>query len=57
MALICGCRKGYASEYDGLCRFCREECSGIRREIQKKVGVTHRGDGMTIEQYLRATKL
>lgn len=57
MSTKCRCGKGYASDFDGLCKFCREEYSGIRRAVQKKVGVRHRGDGMTIEQYQKAQKL
>jgi hypothetical protein len=50
----CKCGKGYASEEDGLCKFCREKL--IRRAVAKSVGVAHRGDGMTVEQYLKAIK-
>ncbi|AUR82765.1 hypothetical protein NVP1271B_67 [Vibrio phage 1.271.B._10N.286.54.B4] len=50
--IVCGCGKGYASHFDRLCRFCRE--SLVRRAVARKVGVTHRGDGITIEQYLKA---
>lgn len=57
MSRVCNCGKGYASEFDGLCKFCREEYSGIRRAVQKSVGVRHRGDGMTIEQFIKAKKL
>lgn len=53
----CKCGKGHASAFDGQCKFCRENNSGIRRAVQKKVGVRHRGDGMTVEQYLEAKKL
>jgi len=49
MSLKCKCGKGYASEYDGLCKFCREKL--VRREQAKKVGVRHRGNGLSIEQY------
>lgn len=45
----CECGKGYASEYDSLCKFCREDL--VSRAVAKKVSVKHRGDGMSIEQY------
>ena len=45
----CGCGKGYASDYDNLCKFCREHL--VRRAVAKKFGVKHRGDGMSVEQY------
>jgi hypothetical protein len=45
----CGCGKGYASIYDGLCKFCREGL--VRRAVAKSVNVRHRGDGMSVDQY------
>ena len=45
----CGCNKGYASEYDTLCKFCRE--GSLSRTEAKKVGVKHRGDGCSVTQY------
>jgi len=48
MNIVCGCRKGYASEVDGMCRFCREHT--VSRAEGKNLGVKHRGDGMTTEQ-------
>lgn len=51
----CKCDKGHASDYDNLCKFCRENL--FRRAVAKQVGVRHRGDGMTIEQYQKAIKL
>jgi len=45
----CGCGKGYASEYDSMCKFCRETL--VSRAIAKKYGVKHRGDGMSVTQY------
>ena len=45
----CKCRKGKASPYDNLCKFCREEL--ISRAEAKKVNVRHRGDGLSIDQY------
>lgn len=50
--IVCGCGKGYASHYDGLCRFCREKL--VRRAVAKYHGVRHSGDGMTITQYRKA---
>lgn len=52
--LVCKCGKGYASEFDGMCKYCRENT--VRRAVAKKFGVRHRGDGMSVEQYLKATK-
>lgn len=49
MGLKCKCGKGYASSYDGLCCFCRE--SLVRRADARAVGVRHRGDGLSIEQF------
>lgn len=49
MTIMCKCGKGYASEYDGLCKFCREGL--VRRAVAKSVNVRHRGDGMSIDQY------
>ena len=47
--LVCDCNKGYASAYDGLCKFCREGL--ISRAQAKKVNVRSRGDGLSIDQY------
>jgi len=47
--IVCGCGEGYASEYDNLCKFCREH--KLRRAEAKKVGVRHRGDGLSVVQY------
>jgi len=49
----CRCGKGHASEFDGLCKYCREK--QVSRAEAKKVGVQFRGDGMTVEQYRKAT--
>ena len=49
----CGCGKGNASTYDYRCCFCREHL--VRRAVAKKVGVKHCGDGMSVEQYKKAT--
>ena len=49
MSIVCGCGKGYASEYDNVCRFCREDL--VRRAVAKSVNVRYRGDGMSITQY------
>ena len=43
----CSCGKGYASKVDGMCKFCREKT--FRRAEAKKIGVSHRGDGLTLE--------
>jgi hypothetical protein len=51
----CPCTKGYASEYDGLCKFCREFT--VRRAIAKSVNVRHRGDGMSVDQHKVAVGL
>jgi len=50
---VCKCTKGFASRYDSLCRYCREK--DFSRAQAKKVGVRHRGDGMTIDQMIRIT--
>ena len=50
----CGCGRGYASAFDGICKFCRE--SLVSRAVAKKFGVRHRGDGMDLDQYQAATK-
>lgn len=49
--IVCECGKGYASEYDKLCRFCREYT--VRRAVAKKYGVKHRGDGFRLDDYFR----
>ncbi len=54
MSIRCKCGKGYASHFDKICKFCREDL--VRRVVAKKVGVKHRGDGMTIEQYHEAIR-
>lgn len=51
--VVCKCGKGYASSYDNLCKFCRENL--VRRSIAKDVGVKHSGDGMSVDQYKVAT--
>lgn len=53
-AIICKCGKGYASEYDNLCKFCREHL--VSRSVAKKIGVKYRSDGMTVERYIKANK-
>jgi len=50
----CLCGKGYASDADHLCRYCREET--VSRAQAKSVGVLRSGDGMTIDQMLLLTK-
>lgn len=45
--IVCGCGKGHASEYDGLCKFCREDT--VSRSVAKRVGVRYSGDGMCID--------
>lgn len=49
MANVCKCGKGYASDVDNMCKFCREEI--VSRADARKVGVRHRGDGLTLEQW------
>lgn len=44
--IICKCKEGYASEYDDLCKFCREDT--VSRSKAKSVGVRHRGDGLSV---------
>lgn len=46
----CKCGKGYASQIDNLCKFCRENESNLTRAKLKKLGVKHQGDGLTLEQ-------
>lgn len=48
-AVKCTCGKGHASIYDGLCKFCREY--KLRRSQARAVGVDHRGDGCSVDQY------
>jgi hypothetical protein len=48
MNTTCNCGKGYASQYDNLCRFCREHL--FSRADCKAVGVRHLGDGLAINQ-------
>ncbi len=55
MSKQCKCGKGHASEYDGLCRFCREKLVG--HTAAKRVGVRRRGDGMAVDQYKRTQSL
>lgn len=45
----CKCGKGYASAYDNLCKFCRENL--LSRAEAKKVGVKHQGDGLSVDAY------
>ena len=49
MSTVCKCGKGYASDYDNLCCFCREDL--VSRAVAKSVNVRHRGAGMSITQY------
>lgn len=46
---VCKCGKGYASSVDHLCRFCREDL--LSRAEAKKIGVRHRGDGLSLYDY------
>lgn len=46
MATVCRCGKGYASEVDNLCKFCREGL--LRRAEAKSIGVRHAGDGLNL---------
>lgn len=55
MSNVCKCGKGYASDYDNKCKFCREEMCGIPRSILKKY-VRYRGDGLRVEDYLELMK-
>lgn len=48
MSIKCRCGKGYASEYDSLCKFCREHT--VSRSDAKRVCVRHRGDGLSVIQ-------
>ena len=48
----CSCGRGYASHFDNLCKFCRENL--VPREKAKRVGVRHRGEGMSVDQYKKA---
>ncbi|UOW66374.1 hypothetical protein vBAspATola_31 [Aeromonas phage vB_AspA_Tola] len=47
----CKCGKGYASEVDGRCKYCREGMHS--RALCKSVGVRHRGDGLSLDQYYK----
>ncbi len=46
--IVCDCLRGYASQLDGLCRFCREK--KYSRAFCKEAGVRHDGDGLTLTQ-------
>jgi hypothetical protein len=51
MRIVCKCHHGYASQVDGLCRYCRAKeysCAD-----KKKVGAK---DGMTLDQKDRLEK-
>lgn len=48
---VCGCRKGYMSLEDNMCKFCREKKYSRRKA--KLMGVSHRGDGLSLEQIER----
>ena len=50
----CKCGKGYASAWDGMCKFCRENKHS--RAFAKSVDVRHSGDGMSVEQEIRLLK-
>ena len=50
-ALVCKCKKGYASHVDGLCRFCREK--NMSRSEAKERGCRHKGDGVSLSEKLR----
>lgn len=52
--LLCKCGKGFASEVDMLCKYCREH--KYSRAEAKAAGVRHRGDGMTLDQEDRILK-
>lgn len=52
---ICKCRRGYASNYDNKCKFCRENTCGIRRAVLRKY-VRHQGDGLRLADYLMIIK-
>lgn len=52
--LLCGCGKGQASKEDEICSFCRERW--VSRAEAKKVGVRHRGDGLSLEDYRKITQ-
>lgn len=47
MTILCNCKKGHASDYDKVCRYCRE--LEFSRAKGKSVGVAHRGDGMSVD--------
>lgn len=47
--VVCFCGQGYASRFDNLCKFCRENT--VSRADAKRVNVRHQGDGMSIDQW------
>jgi len=47
--VVCKCLKGYASQYDDMCCFCREKL--FSRSEAKAVCVRTRGDGMSVDQF------
>lgn len=50
----CKCGKGYASSWDGMCKFCRE--NKYSRAFAKSADVRHNGDGMSVEQEIKLLK-
>lgn len=53
---VCGCGKGHASDFDGLCRFCREDRHVGSRRDMKDFRVKRRGEGLSVEQLLSYQK-
>lgn len=55
MSNVCKCGKGYASEFDNLCKHCREdEYCRTRRECSL-MGI-RRGEGLSVYQLQEAIK-
>lgn len=46
--LVCRCGKGRASPADNLCKHCREHV--FPRRLTKLAGVSHSGDGISLDQ-------
>ncbi len=51
----CECGGGWASHYDKMCAFCRENSCGVRRAVLRDY-VKHRGDGLPLDEYFRMMK-
>lgn len=53
---VCKCNKGYASEYDNLCKFCREDMFCSTRREMNIYGLKRRGEGLSLHTFLEVSK-